>query len=148
MAVLGAPIHRTISFFGHMLYSFCSDFRFTKNSPIAWTGRPDRPEGELEIMPVSTAGKSWQDKIEEARAEIKKAGCEGLIITMLDEVAWLFNLRGTDIPFNPLFFSYCYVGSNTVKLFMNQKQATSDVRAHLEGVEICNYGDTRSFLER
>ena len=41
---------------------------------------------------------------------------------MLDEVAWLFNLRGTDIPFNPLFFSYCYVGLDSIKLFMNPKE--------------------------
>ena len=46
----------------------------------------------------------------------------GLIVTMLDEVAWLFNLRGTDIPFNPLFFSYCYVGLDSIKLFMNPKE--------------------------
>jgi len=113
----------------------------------AWTDRPIRPENPLEIMPVTTAGKSWQEKVGAVRAEIQKAGCKGLIITMLDEVAWLFNLRGTDIPFNPLFFSYCYVGVDTIKLFMNPKQATSDVKAHLEGVEICPYGDTTSFLE-
>jgi len=112
----------------------------------AWTDRPTRPENPLEIMPVERAGQSWQDKVENVRKEIKKAGCQGLIVTMLDEVAWLFNLRGTDIPFNPLFFSYCYVGLDSIKLFMNPKQATSEVRTHLEGVEICPYGDTSSFL--
>ena len=115
---------------------------------LAWADRPSRPENSLEIRPLSTSGQSWQDKVAATRAEIKAAGCQGLIVTMLDEVAWLFNLRGTDIPFNPLFFSYCYVGLDTIKLFMNPKQATSDVRAHLEGVEICNYGDTMSFLQR
>lgn len=99
-------------------------------------------------MPLSTAGASWQDKVAATREEIKKAGCQGLIITMLDEVAWLFNLRGTDIPFNPLFFSYCYIGSDCIKLFMNAKQASTDIRTHLEGVEICQYEDTTSFLER
>jgi len=113
----------------------------------AWADRPTRPENPLEIMPMSTSGQSWQDKVAATRGEIKAAGCQGLVVTMLDEVAWLFNLRGTDIPFNPLFFSYCYVGLDSIKLFMNPKQATSDVRAHLEGVEICNYGDTKSFLQ-
>ena len=43
----------------------------------AWTDRPTRPENPLEIMPVERAGQSWQDKVENVRKEIKKAGCQG-----------------------------------------------------------------------
>lgn len=43
----------------------------------AWADRPTRPENPLEIMPVERAGQSWQDKVENVRKEIKKAGCQG-----------------------------------------------------------------------
>ena len=43
----------------------------------AWTDRPTRPENPLEIMPVERAGQSWQDKVENVRKDIKKAGCQG-----------------------------------------------------------------------
>jgi Xaa-Pro aminopeptidase len=119
-----------------------------QNIFLAWEGRPVRPENALEIMSTAAAGKSWQEKVGAVRSDIQKAGCKGLIITFLDEIAWLFNVRGSDIPFNPLFFSYCYVDADSVKLFMNKKQASSDIVAHLEGVEICNYGDTESFLRK
>jgi len=67
---------------------------------------------------------------------------------MLDEVAWLFNLRGSDIPYNPLFFAYCYIGKSSLKLFMNPNQATDEIRKHLDGVEICNYEDTLPFFKK
>ena len=115
----------------------------------AWgADRPPRPANALEIMPVEKAGQSWQDKLAACRAEITKKGCLGLIITMLDEVCWLFNLRGSDIPFNPLFFAYCYVSTDDVILFMNEKQATAEVKAHLDGVTIKPYDQTISFLQR
>jgi len=119
------------------------------DNPIdsAWTDKPARPAGELEIMQIAQAGKSWQDKLEAVREQIKKEGCQGLVITMLDEIAWLFNLRGTDIPFNPLFFSYCYVSLDKVQLFMNESQASDAVRAHLSGVTIENYASTLATLE-
>ena len=66
----------------------------------------------------------------------------------LDEICWLFNLRGSDIPFNPLFFAYCYVAENDVILFMNEKQATEEVRSHLNGVTIKPYDQTLSYLKR
>ena len=66
---------------------------------------------------------------------------------MLDEIAWLFNIRGTDIPFNPLFFSYCYISLEKVQLFMNEAQASDAVRAHLSGVTIENYASTLATLE-
>ena len=113
-----------------------------------WAERPPRPCNPLEIMPLENAGKSWQDKVQSCRDEIKKKSCQGLIITMLDEICWLFNIRGSDIPFNPLFFSYCYVSQTEIILFMNEKQATEEVRKHLTGVTIKPYDTTIDFLKR
>jgi len=112
-----------------------------------WSERPARPCNPLEIMPLEKAGKSWQDKVQSTREEIKKKSCEGLVITMLDEICWLFNIRGSDIPFNPLFFSYCYVSQSEIILFMNEKQATEDIKKHLNGVTIKSYDSTIDYLK-
>merc|ERR1712131_175338 len=137
--------------FESMKKEFASQNRTLKaiDNPIdaGWEDRPARPANALEIMPVEKAGQSWQDKLSAVRTEIKKKGCAGLIITMLDEVCWLFNVRGSDIPFNPLFFAYCYVSESDVILFMNEKQATEEVRKHLSGVTIKPYDTTIDFLK-
>ena len=54
-------------------------------------------------------GRSWEDKVCDTRSEMKKKGCTVLIVTALDEVAWLLNLRGADIDYNPVFFAYVIV---------------------------------------
>ncbi|KAL7656065.1 hypothetical protein ACMYSQ_005192 [Aspergillus niger] len=52
-------------------------------------------------------------------------------IAMLDEIAWLFNLRGTDIPYNPVFFSYALITPTTVDLYVDEDKLTPEVKAHL-----------------
>merc|ERR1711970_529874 len=113
----------------------------------AWEGRPARPSNPLEIMSDENAGQKWQDKVANVRIEIKKKNTSGLIITMLDEICWLFNIRGSDIPFNPLFFCYCYISLDSIILFMNEKQATDEIKKHLNGVTIKPYDSTIDFLK-
>lgn len=55
---------------------------------------------------TSVTGQSSQEKVEAVRAELKKANADATVVTMLDEVAWLFNLRGSDIDFNPGILYY------------------------------------------
>jgi Xaa-Pro aminopeptidase len=51
---------------------------------------------------LCTTGQSSKDKLEALRVQLAKSGAEGLVVSMLDEVAWLFNLRGADIAYNPV----------------------------------------------
>ena len=61
---------------------------------------------------------------------------------MLDEVAWLFNLRGTDIPFNPVFFGYGLVTMTDAPLFVDSSKLTDDVYKHLgQSVKVKPYED-------
>jgi Xaa-Pro aminopeptidase len=52
---------------------------------------------------------TWRQKIELVKNRIKDNSADYFVVTALDEVAWLFNLRGDDIPYNPMFFSYAIV---------------------------------------
>lgn len=63
--------------------------------------RPARPTSKVFALEVKYTGESSQDKIFRLRAELTKQKAKAMVVTMLDEVAWLFNLRGADIDYNP-----------------------------------------------
>jgi Xaa-Pro aminopeptidase len=64
-----------------------------------------------------------------------------MVVSMLDEVAWLFNLRGSDIDYNPVFFAYALVTHDSVTLYIDEKKLPKAVKDHLQGVKIAPYGD-------
>ena len=63
---------------------------------------------------VSYAGKEWPEKICEVRKKMNEKKAIGLVVTALDEIAWLLNLRGSDISYNPVFFAYIIVTTDSV----------------------------------
>ena len=109
--------------------------------------KPARPNEQAKVLSNEYAGKSYQDKIAELRKEIDKKGSAGLVVSMLDEIAWLFNLRGNDIPYNPVFFSYATVTASTVTLYIDESKLNSQARAHLAGVTIRPYDAIFSDIE-
>lgn len=69
------------------------------------------------------------------RAELPKQGADALVITALDEVAWLLNIRGFDVPNHPVLLAYMYVSANQLVLFAEtSKINTPDLQTHLTGV--------------
>ncbi len=83
-------------------------------------------------LPVVYSGKSSADKIAYLQTFLKEKNFAGFIVSALDEVAWLFNLRGSDIPFNPLFFAYALVLQDSVTLYLEKSQLPKD------GTELAN----------
>ncbi|XP_015747248.1 PREDICTED: xaa-Pro aminopeptidase 1-like, partial [Acropora digitifera] len=72
-------------------------------------GRPDPPNEGLMVLDIAFTGKSWQEKVQEVRAALAKKKADILVVTALDEIAWLLNLRGSDVVFNPVFFAYVMI---------------------------------------
>eukprot|EP00731_Ephydatia_muelleri_P035767 Em0158g7a len=101
-----------------------------------WSDRPPRPAGPLMVLPLHYTGRSLQEKVEDVRIEMAKKGADVLVITALDEVAWLFNLRGSDVPYNPVFFAYALITTTAVGLFLEVDRLTPDVTQHLTGGEL------------
>lgn len=84
------------------------------------------------INSASVAGKSYMKKINETRREIKKLGADAMVVTSLDEIAWLLNIRGRDIPFSPFVRSYLILDMHYVWLYVNSSQLTAkNVLRHL-----------------
>lgn len=99
---------------------------------IVWAeSRPQRPRQAVQVLPDHLAGKSVQNKLAEFRQELDKKHSPGFLISMLDEVAWLFNMRGNDIPYNPVFFSYAIVTAQSATLYVDESKLDENCVAHL-----------------
>ncbi|XP_052239123.1 xaa-Pro aminopeptidase 1-like isoform X2 [Dreissena polymorpha] len=81
-------------------------------------GRPSQPDTPINALPIQFAGVSWQDKVNNMRTKMTAEGTDMLVVTALDETAWLFNLRASDIDYNPFFLSYVIIEKNTTKLYI------------------------------
>ena len=103
--------------------------------------RPLLPEGTAFLMEARHAGAGRQEKLEYVRNEMHRGGADVLLVPALDEVAWLFNLRGTDIPYNPVVLAYAVVTKDGAELFMRGEKLSPMDREALEadGVTIRPY---------
>lgn len=103
--------------------------------------RPARPSEKVIIQPDELAGESVSNKLVKLRQELEKKHSPGFLVSMLDEIAWLFNLRGNDIPYNPVFFAYATVTPDAAKLYIDDSKLDDKCRAHLASnkVEIKPY---------
>ena len=83
-------------------------------------------------LPPEIAGEDVATKLGRVRERMTKSGAEALVVTTLDAVAWLFNVRGTDIPYNPVVLSYAIVTADQASWFVDDRKVSSDVRTLLE----------------
>lgn len=97
------------------------------------TSLPQIPMHPFFIQPLEYAGRSVQDKVADVRKALDDAGANTMIITMLDEIAWLFNVRGTDVDYNPVGIAYGMITRNEVRFYTFPEKITPEVKAHLEG---------------
>lgn len=99
-----------------------------------WNGRPAVPDHPIVIHPLQYAGESCRQKLERIRETFRTAhaGCRGILLAALDEIAWTLNLRGTDVHCNPVFIAYLYIGTNKATLYVNPQKLTPEVVAYLK----------------
>lgn len=98
-----------------------------------WEDRPARPAEKVMVLSTKYAGKEFKEKITDLRKELDKKKTAGMVVSMLDEIAWLFNLRGSDIPYNPVFFSYAVVTHDSATLYVDSSKLDDEVYEHLKG---------------
>ncbi|PHH49520.1 putative Xaa-Pro aminopeptidase P [Ceratocystis fimbriata CBS 114723] len=100
---------------------------------VVWgDARPALPSSIIKALPERFAGKSVSAKLASLREELEKRKSAGIVISMLDEIAWLFNLRGADISYCPIFFSYAIVTPDSAILYVDEARLSADVRPGLE----------------
>lgn len=118
-----------------------------------WTDRPPLPLTPVVIHGLEYSGERASSKIARIRRQMLDDGnaddCS-LLISMLDEVAWTLNLRGSDIEYNPVFVSYLLVRPDTACLYIDRRKLTPEVTEYLkgEGVEVRDYDTIGSDLRQ
>lgn len=106
-----------------------------------WHDRPSIPTGKAQIMPIEMAGESAKDKLARLRNRLSEKGADGMLVTMLDEIAWLTNLRGSDVEYNPVVVSYMLVTNDSATLFVGSEKIDKAVAKYLaaEGISVAPY---------
>ncbi len=106
-----------------------------------WPDRFEAPIGPVRIYPDPLAGETHADKRARLAKELLAAGQTGAILTLPDSIAWLLNIRGSDIPRNPIPHAFAVLhGDARTTLFIDADKLSDDVRAHLgNDVEILPY---------
>jgi Xaa-Pro aminopeptidase len=110
--------------------------------------RPSYPLGPIEVLSLDRAGVSHTDKIAKLVTDLEANNAIALVVTMLDEVAWLLNIRGTDVDYNPVVISYAVVTTEEVAYFVNPLKVTEEVRNHFgQSVQIHGYDQIETYLK-
>ncbi|MDR2910657.1 MAG: aminopeptidase P family protein [Bacteroidales bacterium] len=113
-----------------------------------WENRPETPCSSVYDFPLKYAGVSRKEKWEQQAAELKKTGACFNIISTLDELAWMFNLRGNAVNCSPVFTGYGVIGENEMLLFTNKSGIGPQLLAQLEKekISVHEYGDFFAWL--
>lgn len=114
-----------------------------------WENRPALPASDVYIHDVKFAGESADGKIAKVLERLKGADADSIIVTALDEVAWVLNIRGADVAYNPLVVSYLYLSVDKRVLFIDKDRLSVEVREYLKGlsVEVQPYESVTKFIK-
>lgn len=113
-----------------------------------WTTRPALVPSEIYELPLETVGVSAEDKMESVRKEMAERGADYLLVSDLMECAWLLNLRGADIDYTPVFFSYIVLGKDSVDLFVMDGALKNGLPEHLSFVNVHDYYEINDFVSK
>ncbi|XP_053699120.1 xaa-Pro aminopeptidase ApepP-like [Sabethes cyaneus] len=103
-----------------------------------WNNRPEQTSEPLIPLDIKFSGKRASEKITDLREELEKNKASAIVINSLDEIAWLLNLRGSDIRNTPVFFAYVIVSGSQITLFTNPDRIIDTIRDHFqtEGISV------------
>jgi Xaa-Pro aminopeptidase len=118
-------------------------------SPLWTEGRPAIPTSLLYEYEEKYTGESVESKLARVRQALKERYCTALVISALDEIGWLLNIRGKDVDYTPCLISYVVVEMERCTIFVAPNKLDDAARAYLKrvGVEIADYDQVFSYLQ-
>ena len=134
---------------------FCAQmgFRLATNFDAAdrvWSNRPARPTGKAFVHSEALAGETVDSKIARTMEIVEQNGADALFISSLDDIAWLFNLRGSDVLYTPVVIAFAYLSDEERVLFIDSCKITDEVAKHLKSynIKVVDYDKVEHYLER
>ena len=115
---------------------------------MVWENRPALSAEKAYVLTMEYAGKSTADKLSDIREKMTEAGADIHVIAALEDIAWLYNIRGNDISRTPVVLSFAVVTMDKAYIFANPEIFDESVMAHFEqsGVEVKPYEEIYSYV--
>ncbi|XP_021096261.1 xaa-Pro aminopeptidase 2 isoform X3 [Heterocephalus glaber] len=124
---------------------------------LVWgSERPLVPSEPIYALETAFTGSTWQEKVSNIRSQMQKhsKAPTAVLLTALDETAWLFNLRSSDIPYNPFFYSYTLLMDCSIRLFVNRSRFSPETLQYLNSgctepmcVQLEDYSQVRDSVQ-
>lgn len=113
-----------------------------------WNDRPSLPLNPFFVFEKKYTGKTVVEKLEMVRAEMKKVRADVYVLSALDDIAWLFNIRGNDVNYNPVTIAYALVDEQSSTLFIAPEKCTPETLQYLKegGVQVADYNQVNQTL--
>uniref|UniRef100_UPI003FEE99E2 aminopeptidase P family protein n=1 Tax=Eisenbergiella tayi TaxID=1432052 RepID=UPI003FEE99E2 len=125
-------------------------FAYGKDLPDdLWTDRPSLPSHPVMVLDEAICGKSAGEKLEDVRKAMEKEETDAFLLSKLDDLMWLFNIRGGDVECNPVALSYAYITMKECFFFIQDTEITAELRAHAAkyGITLKDYDNIVPFLQ-
>lgn len=103
---------------------------------MIWEDRPQLSAEPVWVLDEKYAGQSAEEKIADLRKAMRKEHAYVHVLTTVDDIMWLLNIRGNDVPYNPIVLSYVIVTQDQFYLFINEKTLDDQVKAYLDGLQV------------
>ncbi len=102
----------------------------------AWTARTPLPTDPFFVFSAEKAGRTCTEKIQAVRSEMQKAHADVFVMSALDDIAWLFNIRGRDVAYNPVVIAYAMLDANSCTLYLDEAKLTNETAAYLAAEKV------------
>lgn len=114
-----------------------------------WENRPELSKEPVWFLEAESCGVTRREKIALVREEMAKKGAEALLVPTLDDIAWLFNMRGNDIAYNPVVLSFCVLTEKEVRLFIQKDVLTAEQETQLvtDGILLDSYLNVYEYIK-
>ena len=113
-----------------------------------WLDRPELSKAPVIVYSEKYAGKSTEAKVSEIKAKLAEVDADCILLTALDEIAWTFNLRGSDVYANPVALMFGVISDKEIRIFISPEKVTDEVKAYLsaQNIQLSDYGDIKKYL--
>ncbi|MDY0236083.1 MAG: aminopeptidase P family protein [Gudongella sp.] len=114
-----------------------------------WIDRPSLPTNPIFKLDMQYTGKSVEDKLEELRENLQNEEADYFLLSSLDDIAWLFNIRGGDVTYTPVVISYALISANSANLYIDKNKVSNTIEEDLKkhGVSVSDYEDIKIDVE-
>ena len=113
-----------------------------------WSDRPALPKEKAFLIADEFTGQSVAEKLSAVRERLEALGATTHLVSSLDDIAWLFNIRGKDVSYNPVVLGFAIIDQDHAKLFIDEEKLNAEQKEQLlhSGVEVLDYSEIEEAL--